>query len=418
MKLLFLAHRIPYPANKGDKIRSYHQLQGFVERGHEVHLLAFADDVGDLTYQEDLSRFCASVRIVRLNRHLSKMRALTRLLINQPLSLGYYASPKMRRLIHRSIIEHDFDAVFVYSSTMAQYVPEDLLSRTVVDLVDVDSEKWRDYAGRAEGMKSAIYGIEWKRLRKYEHEIVSRFAYTILSTNREAALLDGLDEFTRRARLRMITNGVDSNYFQPKSSMDYPSRPRLVFVGAMDYFANIDGACWFVEEVLPLIRQRRPGVEFFIVGSSPAGRVRGLGKHEGVTVTGSVDDVRPFLHSADVCVIPLRVARGVQNKVLEAMAAGKAIVATREAIAGLRIEDGRQLLVAQTPREFADATLKIIGDRDLRETLSSKARSFVELEHDWEPLLQKLVELVESVAVRRSTKANTVSRVRAHNSPK
>src|SRR5262249_26233623 len=155
--------------------------------------------------------------IVPLRRVWAGARAIANLVNTRPLSLGYFASRKMRRLVQREVSDNDFDAVFVYSSTMAQYVPRELASRTVVDIVDVDSEKWRGYAGRANALMSRLYSLEWKRLRDCEYEIVTRFANTIVTTGREAALLDKLDEFTRRARLRVITNGVDLDYFQPSA---------------------------------------------------------------------------------------------------------------------------------------------------------------------------------------------------------
>ena len=425
MKLLFLAHRIPYPPNKGDKIRSYHELVALVERGYEVHLLAFADEMRDLSYQVDLARLCASVSVLPLHPLAAKWRALARLAMKQPLSLGYFASRKMKSLVKRMIGEHDFDAIFVYSSTMAQYVPEALSSRTIVDLVDADSEKWRDYAQRDRPPKSWLYEIEWKRLRRYEHEVVARFAYALLATQREASVLDELDEFTRHARLRIITNGVDLDYYQPSHEMghgtglktaigtDEPPLSRLVFVGAMDYYANIDGTRWFVEEVLPLIRQQEPRTEFMIVGSNPTREVKKLGECKGVTVTGFVNDVRPHVHSAAACVIPLRIARGIQNKVLEAMAMGKAVVATPEAVAGLRVENGAQLLLARTPLEFAKAAIKTIREESLRNNLAIRARRFVEAEHDWKPSLKRLVELVESVALRQAANSGANPRAKA-----
>jgi sugar transferase (PEP-CTERM/EpsH1 system associated) len=402
MKLLFLAHRIPYPPNKGDKIRSYNELRGFVERGDEVHLLAFADNRRDLNYGIFLEQFCASTEIVPLRRTEAKLRAATNIINGKPLSLGYFASRKMKRLVANAIARHNFDAVFVYSSTMAQYVPCHMWSRTIVDLVDVDSEKWRDYANLAKIPKSWVYNLEWSRLRRYEHEIVRRFALTILTTQREASLLDELDEFTRHARLRIVTNGVDFDYFQPDDGSQMSPSPRLVFVGAMDYYANIEGVTWFVEKVFPLIRRFEPRAEFFIVGSNPTSEVEQLARRNGVSVTGLVYDVRPFMRSATACVVPLRIARGVQNKVLEAMASGKAIVATPEAVAGLRVSNGKELLLAQTAEDFADATLKLIRQESLRRELSWKSLRFIEAEHDWEPLVRCVAELTESVAFKHS----------------
>lgn len=422
MKLLFLAHRIPYPPNKGDKIRSYHELRALTERGHEVHLLAFADDVCDLHHQVDLARWCASVRIVRLRKFWAKLRALLTVLTSRPLSLGYFGSWRMRRLVKQAIERQNFDAVFVYSSAMAQYVPADWRSRTVVDLVDVDSEKWREFAERTSPPHSWLYAIEAGRLKKHELEIVADFANSILTTRREADLLSELDEFTRRARLRIITNGVDLDYFQPEPSApavgkvirhpsagwrEIGSTPKLAFIGAMDYYANIEAAEWFVNEVFPLIREREPQAEFFIVGSNPTAEIKNLAERPGVIATGTVRDIRPYLMNATACVVPLRVARGVQNKLLEAMACGKAVVATSEAAAGLRVAHEEQLLLADSPTDFAAAVLETMRDENLRERLGWQARRFVETEHDWRPVLQKLTELIESVGQRRNESGNT-----------
>lgn len=398
MNILFLAHRIPYPPNKGDKIRSFHELRALVDRGHQVHLRAFADDVEDLEYHLELRRWCASVEIIPLRKWRAWARAGLSVATRRSLSVGYYTSRKMRKSVKRAVAENEIDAVLVYSSTMAQYVPRELTSSTVVDLVDIDSEKWRIYASKIRPPYSWAYKIDWKRLRKYEYEIVNRFAYTVVTTEREAALLNELDEFTRRARLRTITNGVDLELFRPGARL--AESPRLIFIGAMDYFANIEGIRWFVEEVLPLIRRSEPRAEFFIIGPKPTEEVLCLGGNEGVKVTGFIRDIQPYLQSAMVYVMPLRIARGVQNKVLEAMAAGKAIVATSEVAAGLRVTGGEQLLVADTPHLFADAVVGIIRDSDLRGSLEEEARLFVESEHAWPPLLQKMVGLVETAGAR------------------
>jgi len=440
MKLLFLAHRVPYPPNKGDKIRSYHELRAFARRGHEIHLVAFADDVRDLQHQVELARWCASVRIIRLRKFWARLRALLALLLprpaaaplSRPLSLGYFGSRRVARAIGRALAGGEFDAIFVYSSVMAQYVPAEWHSRTVVDLVDVDSEKWREYGERTRWPQSWLYGVEAARLRRYEYKVVSRFAQTILTTPREAALLGRLDEFTRRARLRVITNGVDLDYFHPddklpEAAANNPmvhfadvgpradSAPRLVFTGAMDYYANVEAVEWFVNKVLPRVREREPRAEFFIVGANPAARVRRLAAQPGVTVTGFVADVRPYLLGAAACVVPLRIARGVQNKLLEAMACGKAVVATTQAAAALRVKGGEELLVADDPEEFTAATLRVIRNATLRETLGWRARSYVEARHDWRPLLDRLIELVEFTARRRNaTEKNKVRAIARH----
>jgi sugar transferase (PEP-CTERM/EpsH1 system associated) len=279
--------------------------------------------------------------------------------------------------------------------------------------VDVDSEKWRDYAHRTQPPRSWLYELEAHRLRRYEHAIVKRFAHTIVTTRREALLLKDLDEFTRRARLHTITNGVDLNHYQPdaifalnglpeceRRFFDDLSKPRLVFTGAMDYYANVEGVRYFVNQIFPLILEQEPRVELLIVGSNPTAEVKRLGERAGVTVTGFVEDVRPYLSSATACVVPLRIARGVQNKILEAMAAGSAVVATPEAVAGLRVVDGEHALVGRTTDELADAALKLIEDEKLRMRVGAQARRFVEEEHDWQPLLARLSDLIESAGAR------------------
>jgi polysaccharide biosynthesis protein PslH len=400
MKLLFISPHIPYPPNKGDRIRLSRELQSLIERGHEVHLLAFASDMDDLNYQVDLGRMCATVGIVPLRRVRGLARALANLAFMRPLSRGYFASRKMRRLVKRAVSDNDFDALFVCSSPMAQYVPQELLSRAIMDMADVDSEKWRDRAVGANPLMSRIYSLEWKRLREYEYRIAARFANTVVTTGREAALLDRLDEFTRRARLRTIANGVDLEHFQSSFQAPDTISPRLVFVGAMDHFANIEGARYFAEEVFPLIRSRESRAKFSIIGANPTDQVKKLARYPGVIVTGEAPDARSYLREATLCVVPLRRARGAQNEIIEAMAAGKAVIASPEAVAGLRVVNGEHLMIADSPRKFADATLDVIHDASLRETLETQSRRFVEAEHDWKFLLQKIVDLVETVGAR------------------
>lgn len=415
MKLLFISPRIPYPPNKGDRIRLSQELQALIERGHEVHLLAFASDMDDLNYQVDLGRMCATVGIVPLRRVWGIARALVNLAFMRPLSRGYYASRRMRRLVRRAVFDNDFDAVFVASSPMAQYVPRELLSRAVMDMADVDSEKWRDRAGEANQLMSRIYSLEWKRLREYEYKIIARFANTVVTTGREAAMLDRLDEFTRRARLRTIANGVDLEHFQTSFQSPDTISPRLVFVGAMDHFANVEGARYFAEEVFPLIRSRESRAKFSIVGANPTDHVKKLARYPGVIVTGEAPDARSYLREATLCVVPLRRARGAQNEILEAMAAGKAIIASPEAVAGLRVVNGEHLMIADSPRKFADATLEVIHDASLRETLETRARQFVEAEHDWKSLLQKMVDLVETAGAREHNISSSNTRAIAGN---
>jgi glycosyltransferase involved in cell wall biosynthesis len=239
-------------------------------------------------------------------------------------------------------------------------------------------------------------------LREYEYKVVARFANTVVTTRREADLLDRLDEFTRRARLRTIADGVDLDHFRPSSQSPDTISPRLVFVGAMDDFANVEGARYFAEEVFPLIRSRESRAKFSIIGANPTDEVKKLARYPGVIVTGEARDARPYLREATLCVVPLRRARGARRGVLEVMAAGKAVIASPGAVAGLRVVNGEHLMIADSPRKFADAAIEVIRDASLRESLELQARHFVEAEHDWKTLLQRLVELVEAVGMREN----------------
>jgi sugar transferase (PEP-CTERM/EpsH1 system associated)/FemAB-related protein (PEP-CTERM system-associated) len=409
MRILFLAHRIPYPPDKGDKIRSFHELRGLTDRGHEVHLLAFADDPDDLCHVQTLRERCASVDIVPLDRTRASLAAAARLGGTDPLSIGYFASGTMQRRVSALLSKVTPDAIVVCSSTMAQYVPDELVNRTVVDLVDVDSEKWREYSHASRAPFSWLFQTEARRLRRYEEGILARFPCALFSTHREAALLG--DASAPRS-LQVLGNGVDLEHFRPalgatladtvpsneRSRLPDPSKPLLVFTGAMDYRPNVDGIGYFVREVLPIIRSSEPDVELAIVGRNPARAVRWLASVAGVTVTGAVADVRPYLRAARVAVVPLRIARGIQNKVLEALATGCPVVTTPEGVAGLAIEAGTHAIVASDPQDFAAAVVSVVRDDRIRRHLQLAGRDFVEARHQWGPVLDRFVGLVESVA--------------------
>jgi polysaccharide biosynthesis protein PslH len=416
MRILYLAHRIPYPPNKGDKIRSFHEIQGLQRRGHEVDVLAFADDPRDMTEREPLARHCASADVVRLEPWTARARSLLGLASRAPLSVRYFGVAEMRRRVARRLAERRHDGYLAYSSTMAQYVPETLRDRAVVDLVDVDSEKWSEYSRRYGAPMSAVYRIEAARLRQYELSIVRRFRHSVVTTEKEADLLR--DDLGPQARdqLHAIGNGVDLDAFSPEAAaaalragvgaseqryLTPGAGPVLVFTGAMDYYANVDAVCWFVAEVWPAVRRCHPDARFLIVGSRPAPPVRSLGERPGVIVTGFVDDTRPYLAAADLAVVPLRIARGIQNKVLEAMACGKATVATPEAAAGVSAAAGRELAVSEGAAAFTASVLQALADPAGRERLGAAARAFVEREHRWTSFLGRFCELVESAAERR-----------------
>ncbi len=415
MKILLFSHRTPYPPHKGNQIRPFNVLTSLVARGHEVHLLAFAEGEEELNTKTQLEEYCASATLIPLDRLAGKVKALLSLPTNTPPSVAYFNSAAMHQAVKRIVAAHDIEAMVVYSSTMSQYVPPEFMAHTVVDMADVDSEKWLDYAKENRPPMSWIYQIEGQRLRQYEYWIVRNFGYSSLHTKREINVLTELT-VEQRKRLIPITNGVDLEKFRPDVFPSFaPDRvpkneqqfftdkdaPRLVFTGAMDYYPNAEACVWFAQQIFPTIRAQYPTAQFLIVGSKPTPQVVALKELPGVFVTGFVEDVRPYLAAAQVCVIPLRIARGVQNKALEAMASARAVIATPDVITGVGATAPAQLLMARTEQEFADAVLQVLRDDALRLRLEQAARDFVVRECSWTPLMDRFARLVEEVGKKQ-----------------
>ncbi len=415
MKILLFSHRTPYPPNKGTQVRPFNMLTSLVALGHEVHLIAFAEDDEELATKIELEKYCASATLVSFNKAYSNYQALVGLLGNRPLSCAYFESKRMNREVNRIVKEFGIQAMVVFSSTMCQFVPPEFTAHSVVDMVDVDSQKWRDYAHEHSFPMSIIYKIEGQRLRLYEYKITEQFPFTVLTTEREIAVLDELDEETIENKMVAVTNGVDLEKFKPnifpafapenlpaheRQHLQDKNAPRIVFTGAMDYYPNAEGCRYFAEEIFPLIRAEIPNAQFLIVGSKPTPMVQALSQNAGVIVTGFVDDVRPYLAAATVGVVPLKIARGIQNKALEAMASGRALVVTSSVNAGVGATHDQELLVADEIPDFAQAVLKVMRDEGLRQRLETKARSFVEEHYGWLPLMKKISDLVEIVGKR------------------
>ena len=396
-ELLFLAHRIPYPPNKGDKIRSYHLLKELA-RSYRVHLGAFVDDPDDRHYRGKLEALCESVFLLDLHPLLARVRSLSGLLRGEALSVPYYFDRRMKAWVDDLLACSSLQRVFVFSSPMSQYVM-DIQGRSIrriIDFVDVDSDKWRQYAERKSWPASWVYSREGRQLLRYEKEVAGRFDASVFVSADEAAL------FQRQApevssHVDFIDNGVDHEYFSP--DRDYPdpytgNMPVLVFTGAMDYWANIDAVSWFAQDVFPRIREAVANVQFFIVGARPTAEVLRLAEIPGVTVTGAVADIRPYLAHARAAVAPLRVARGIQNKVLEAMAMAVPVLATSAAMEGIEYNSPVGLQVSDDERLFADMAIWLLQQDGSQ--LIRTSRQWVCQRHDWEINLNKLYELFES----------------------
>ncbi|QPF73692.1 TIGR03087 family PEP-CTERM/XrtA system glycosyltransferase [Roseateles sp. DAIF2] len=352
-KLLYLVHRLPYPPNKGDKVRSYHLLKHLAAR-HEVHLGTFVDDPDDLQHLGRVRELCTSLQAVRLHPGRAKLASLRGLLSGEALSLPYYRDAALARWVDETVQREAPDAVVVFSSTMAQYAPASL--PLVLDFVDLDSAKWSEYAGSRRWPLSWLYRREGRCLLDFEARMVERALCSFFVTDKEVALFRSQAP-AARGRVEALGNGVDAEFFAPAVQRDSPfaaGERALVFTGAMDYWPNEDAVAWFAAEVLPRLRSRHPGLRFYIVGRSPTPAVTALAGPD-VVVTGTVDDVRPYLQHAAVVVAPLRLARGIQNKILEAMAMARPVVAAQGCVEAIDARAGEDLLGATDAEAYVAA---------------------------------------------------------------
>jgi sugar transferase (PEP-CTERM/EpsH1 system associated) len=407
--LLFLCHRVPHPPNKGDKIRSHHMLRALA-REHRVFLGAFVDDPADRPHLSMLSQWCAETKIVTLHRRLARLGSLRGLVRGQPLTLPYYWNAELAEWVRQVVAGHAIRKALVFSSGMGQYL--DLVPEVdaVIDFVDLDSLKWAEYAQRHAWPMSAIYRREAERLLIYERRIAAGAAAACFVSSEEAELFKHAAPECA-SKTMAILNGVDSDYFSPSLACPCPYPPgvrAIVFTGVMDYWPNVDAVSWFSQEVLPLLRAQAPDVQFYIVGMNPVGAVRDLAQGGAVVVTGRVDDVRPYLQHAALAVAPLRVARGVQNKVLEAMSIGLPVVASNPAVTGLLVQRGVELHVADDPETYARCCAQVLnGDGAI--TMGSAARARVLASYSWDanlaPLRRMLAALTPSVALNQPAAA-------------
>ena len=387
MRVLYLCHRIPYPPNKGDKIRAFHQIQAIAAK-HELDVFTLADDPADLVHQAELARYCRQLTVTRVHPPVTRLKALPFLFTAKPMTLPYFYSAELAAAVRNALQIRNYDRIFAYCSAMAQYVESAADIPLVMDFVDVDSDKWMQYAGVSRFPFSAVYRREGRCLRQYETRICERAACAVVSTEREASLLR---EISPAVPIHAIPNGVDTDYFNPAVVPPQRTLPSIIFTGDMSYFPNQEAVAYFARKVFPLIRQSIKDARFLIVGRNPNREVQQLQNIQGVEVTGFVPDVRTYLAKAHVAVAPFSIAAGIQNKILEAMAYGLPVVATSRALQGLSPEIAPLVAVADAPAEMAAAVLVLLRNPQ-KEHLG---RERVKVEYSWDNSLKRLLLLVE-----------------------
>jgi sugar transferase (PEP-CTERM/EpsH1 system associated) len=360
----------------------------------DLHVATLAHEPVPVAHVAQLRRHCQRLEVVPVTRYQRWARAMVHVAVGRTATQGAFAARRLRLIIRNWATRQPFHAVLASSSGMVPYLrmPEFRASRKIVDLVDVDSEKWLQYADSSSAPKSWLYRLEGRRLRRLERELLGFADAITLVSEAEANLYR---QVCGEGPVYAVTNGVDLDYFTPPANPPQPEQA-CVFVGAMDYRPNVDGVLWFTDHVWPAVRRTHPTAAFYIVGRDPVPTIRRLGSLPGVIVTGTVPDVRPYLTRAAVVVAPLRIARGVQNKVLEAMAMGRPVVASPEALNGLNAIVGEHVLAPTNAPSWIKALCRILATPDRHVGLGHSARRHVELRHNWQACMSPIALFMAS----------------------
>ena len=388
MRIFYICRRVPFPPDRGDKIAAFNAIRHLAAR-HEVHVFCLGDGVRDLANISGLQAYAKSVSAAPVDEFTIKLRALAALVTGQPLSVAALNESNLHDAIQKKFTELRPDLIIVYSCNMAQFAEHFPNVPRIMHFGDLDSLKWPQYAERSSIPLNWIYAIEARRLLGYERHIAQIFSHALVHTEIEKhdfeRLIPGIP-------VAVVGNGVDLDYFRSAGEAKKPAS--MVFTGVMDYRPNIDAVVWFCDEILPIVQANIPAANFTICGSRPAPAVRRLAKRRGVRVTGWVADARPYLDRAEIFVAPLRMARGVQNKLLEALAMGLPCVASTAARSGTAVADGQGILATDEPREFARHVIDLLGDSDGRAEMARRARAAAVANYRWEVQLACLDQVI------------------------
>ncbi|MFN0007592.1 MAG: TIGR03087 family PEP-CTERM/XrtA system glycosyltransferase [Planctomycetota bacterium] len=393
MRILFLSQRVPYPPNRGDKITTW-RLIDRMRRSHEVTCVAFAHDHNDILAARELDAMGIPTLPIRYRDRWKRLVSAPLLVTGKPLTLGVYGSRRLQRTVDR--LMPTTDLAYAYSSSMGAFLEPHAGRPRIMHFGELDSDKWRQYAERAEFPMSMVYRREAQTLLRFERRIANSFTENVLCTPVEQKIFQ---EKIPGASSMVLRNGVDLAYYKPSDSG--PWLDHIVFTGMMDYLPNVDACQFFVGKIFPIVRREFPNAKFTIVGAKPSPEIRELGKTLGITVTGFVPDTRKILRTAAVSVAPLRIARGIQNKVLEALAMGIPVVSTSSAAQGVDGVAGRDYLVADEAGPFAEAVCKLLRDPEEAREQGMRGRRFVEETYDWEVVFEPLDKMLVDCAAKR-----------------
>ncbi|MCV2368735.1 TIGR03087 family PEP-CTERM/XrtA system glycosyltransferase [Roseateles oligotrophus] len=399
MKILYICHRFPFPPKRGGKIRPFNMIRHLSAAGHKITVcsLVRADDEG--VEGEGIAPYCEAFHMARVHNPVQALRMVARLPLRTPSSMGFFYSPELRRKIDGLLVSERYDLIFVHCSSVAQYVEHVDHIPKILDFGDMDSQKWLEYADAKPFPLSLGYRLEGYKMLAAEKRLARRFDLCTATTRAE---WETLNSYGTGARTDWFPNGVDADYFSPDGSAYDPDT--ISFIGRMDYYPNQECMARFCVETWPLIKARRPQMKLTIVGADPSLAMRKLGEIDGVTVTGSVPHVQPYVRGSALMVAPLAIARGTQNKILEAMAMGVPVVTSSIAAGGVDAEAEAHLLVADTPQQCADAVLRIVENPAERERLSAAGRARMLSHHAWPRSMERLDKIIAQVRDNVSSK--------------
>ena len=397
MRILLVCHRFPYPPTSGAKIRPFHMIR-HLAAGHRVTVASLVRSDAEAADAMGVGKHCAAFHMQRVNAPVQALRALSRVPTPTPSSFGYFYSRSLHQRVRELLERRAFDLIVAHSSSVSPYVERETRIPKIMDFCDMDSQKWLEYARHKPFPWSVAYGLEGRKLEREERRIARLFDVCTVATRAEA---DTLERFGTGAAIDWFPNGVDSEYFSPVAEPHEPDA--LVFVGRMDYFPNVECMQRFCVEVLPKVQAARARTALTIVGAEPTPDALKLGKLPGVTVTGTVPDVRPYLHRAALMVAPLNIARGTQNKILEGMAAGVPVVTSRLAAGGVDAVANEHFLVADTPDEQASAIVRVLSDPAERQRLARAGRARMLSHHAWDRSMQRLDGIIDRCLARHAS---------------
>jgi sugar transferase (PEP-CTERM/EpsH1 system associated) len=390
MKIFYLCHRFPYPPKRGGKIRPFNMIRHLSAAGHEVTVASLARSPQEAEEGKGIAPYCARYEMAVVNKPVQFARMVARVPTPVPSSMGFFYSATLARKVRELLARERFDLIFVHCSSVAQYVSEVRGIPKILDFGDMDSQKWLEYAHYKPFPLSPGYWLEGVKLEHEEKRLAARFDICTATTRAEWETLEG---YCTGTPADWFPNGVDSTFFSPSGQAYDPDT--ICFVGRMDYYPNQECMFEFCTKVLPRVQARRPQAKLLIVGADPSRAVKKLGDLPGVTVTGSVADVRPYLGRSALMVAPLNIARGTQNKILEAMSAGVPVVASRVAAGGVDALANDHFLIASTPEEYACAVLRILDHPAQRQQLSAAARDRMLSKHAWNRSMQRLDSIID-----------------------